>query len=253
MPDQEFEYQNQESPQNNLNVDADSSKLETEFQKYITDDNPFQIVCYCAFSGWIIFKKDEDNTQLGVKDTLTVTDVEIDYNSRIMRESGSSYCFNQIKPLISPLVSTSKLNDEHIYKMWRNKVRIIRYSLLRSYFRPLTSEIIKNNIYFESEIKKLKPKKDQDVTPDTQEKINKLSQRIRYQNPYDIDIDRLSEITTTLLEMSFVTRKALEGFTLTELAESFITSTIYRSGNAEAKSTGPLESIKNAFMPKKQR
>lgn len=186
-----------------IQIDTESNKISTEFQKFITDADYLRLAFYCAFSGWRLTYANETTNILGKKKTKTVQYYTIDDNARIMTEAGSNYVFSAVYPMISQTSSTSTLSQIQIYKLWRTKITSIRYALLDS-------------VYVKG-------------------------------NPYKLDPSRIHDVTTSVLEMYIITNKAEKGFTLTRLAESFITTVIAKSGNSEIKDQGALQKAIEGF------
>jgi len=233
-----------------VTVDAESNKLNPEFQKFITDESPLLMGFYCAWSGYRISTKTSTRKVLG-QDIRDVTEkITIDYNSRIMNESGTNHVFNQIKPLINPLVSTSNLTDVQIYKLWKGKTKAIRKDLLKSYFYkyPFCQDCMTEIPPIEEGAEtKYSKGKYVDHYHRLQIGNDKHHVIMKAKNPYDIKIDGLATVTTTLIELYTITSKAKDGFTLKKLADSFITSVIQRNGAEMPKKEGILERIQKGF------
>jgi len=67
-------------------------------------------------------------------------------------------------------------------------------------------------------------------------------------NPYQLKINHLADITTSVKSLYFITSKAKGGFTLHELADSFITQEIRRTGvDSSGKKVGLIEGIQAGF------
>ena len=185
MPSHEVDNIGSPEP-DRVNVEAQGAKIETEFQKYMTDADPITMMFYSALAGYRIIYITKRTYVLGVEQKSVEEKIEIDSDARICNEKGANYVISNVKPLISPLVATSNLDAMEIYNLWKGKVQAVRIGLLNSYFLE--------------------------------------------DNPYELKLYRLSEITTMLISLYTITSKAKGGFTLTKLADSFITSVIQRQG-----------------------
>ena len=196
----------QNTPQDDrLSIDASSPKIDTEAQKYFTDPDPVSLMFYCALSGYRVVYIPHVTETFGHKKIEMEKTYTIDKVSRVSNEDGANFVMSSVMPLISPLMTTSKLSEKQIYNLWNGKIDDIIQSLLMSYY------------------------------------IDK--------NPYEININRFASITTMLCELYGITSKAKEGFTLTQLAQSFITSTITRTGNdpTATRATGLMAGIQGAL------
>jgi len=67
-------------------------------------------------------------------------------------------------------------------------------------------------------------------------------------NPYDIKQHRIADIISTLASLYATTLKALEGFTLRQITETFISTYLQKQNVNEAKPQGLLDKFKNTLQ-----
>jgi hypothetical protein len=185
----------------------EAKALTSDFQSEITDADYLKLAFYQKFCGWVEYTKVTETSVLGMKQKEFEKQFTVDRFGRTMNEIGGSYLFSSCLPLISRLTTTSNLSDANIYNLWNGKITSIEFVLLDSYYA--------------------KPK---------------ASSGFR-QNPYDLNIERLGDVSAYLATLSAITAKAKGGFTLKELAESFITTNIF---------SGARQGMMQGGMPEKQ-
>jgi len=67
-------------------------------------------------------------------------------------------------------------------------------------------------------------------------------------NPYDIKQHRIADIISVLTSLSATTLKALEGFTLKQITETFISTYLQKQNTNESKPQGILDKFKNTMQ-----
>lgn len=179
-----------------------------------------QIAFNCVFSGWRVVTKSYDKDLFDTKKKRKEQSFVIDVNARMVNESGSSVLLNEVMPLINPVSATSHMKPIEIYNLWHGHIASIKMVLRDSYFYP--SFICSNN-------------KCRFITPneklaDEHMAIYKHPKYNEVINPFELDIARAPNIITLLCTLSIITAKSKEGFTLRELAESFMTQQTIQSG-----------------------
>ena len=205
-----------------FNVEMDGNKIGETFQRYITDTNPLLQAFYQAWCGHRAITRTETSKVLGKQIENNYIEYVIDYNSRIINESGAGYVLSAVSPLISPLTTTSNLSDREVYNLWNSKRIVIRHTLLRSYF---VDTVI---IY---------------TDPSTKKEVTKV-----VRNPYELNPFRVADITTTVLSLYAVTNKSKGGFTLKQLSESIMTLTSIKNGiDPHPRNEGAIERIQKAL------
>jgi hypothetical protein len=197
-------------------------QLDVEFQKHILDTNPMQLAFNCAFAGWRLVTRESIKEIYGKKKKHKEPSYVVDYAARVMNESGSSVLLNEVMPLINPATATSHLKPMDIYNLWHGHITTIELLIRDSYFYP-SYRCLNKGCHV--------------ITPDERliEEHLSIYGHAKYEevlNPFEFDISRAPNIITTLLGLSAITGKAKEGFTLRELAESFMTQQTIQSGQA---------------------
>jgi hypothetical protein len=195
-------------------------QLDTDIQRHMLDINPLQLAFYKVFSGWREVT-DEDMLELyGKTKVFKRVRFDIDPNGRACNESGANMLFTEVIPLISPASTTSHMKPIDIYNLWSGHLDTISVILLDSYFIP----------------KYICGTKDCRFSSPNEKIIaahmasNSHVQYTSIINPYDLDITKHANIITFLCTLSIITNKSKEGFTLRELAESFMTQQVIRNG-----------------------
>jgi len=67
-------------------------------------------------------------------------------------------------------------------------------------------------------------------------------------NPYEIKQHRIADVVSVLASLSAITLKALEGFTLKQITETFISTYLQKQNIGEVKTQGLLDKFKNAMQ-----
>ena len=115
-----------------VSIDSTTDKLDTEFQKFMTDEKSLNLAFLSAFSGWRIIYKEKITIKLDVEEKETRQELEIDEYARMMNEAGSNYLTSVLKPLIAPIATTGNLTGRQIYNLLDGKTDVIIYALLDS-------------------------------------------------------------------------------------------------------------------------
>jgi hypothetical protein len=211
-------------------VNAGKDQMDVEFQKHILNVNVMQLAFYKAFSGWRAVDETEEKTLFGRTKLTTKTKYKVDYYVRFMNEAGANFCFNTVYPLISPASSTSHAKPIDIYNLWNGHLFTIEITLLDSYYI---------STYICNELVQSRDKDDTDLqycneissNANTFRKHQELFGHKAYEkskNPFQLNIERYPNIIGTLATMALLTMKAKEGFTMKELAESFVTTNMQK-------------------------
>jgi len=137
-----------------------------------------------------------------------------DENIRLMNDDGANFLYHSILPLISHVTTTGKLSEMDIYNLWNGKLTSLEFKLLDSYYLPPIVDGVKR--------------------PDLQ-------------NPYQLKSGDIGDIITSLAILYAITKKAEKGFTLTELAESFATASIYNHSPQQQPKGGIGHAIGSFF------
>ena len=211
-------------------VNANKDQMDVEFQKHILNVNIMQLAFYKTFSGWRAIDKTETKELFGRIKSTVRTSYKVDYYVRFMNEAGANFCFNTVFPLISPASSTSHVKPIDIYNWWNGQMFTIETTLLDSYYYPtyICNELIVSR----------------DVSEEAQycnmicanahrfrdhQRIYAHKKFEKSYNPFQLNVERYSNIIGTLCSMQILTMKAKEGFTMKELAESFVTTNMAKS------------------------
>ena len=212
--------------------------IDSELPKHILNVDPLQASFNKVFSGWREVEVPVKMEYLGKVKWKTELKVVIDRYSRIVNESGSNYLLNAVMPLIMPAASTSHVKPIDIYNHWNGGLLTIETALLNSYYLPS---------YICTESYDTDPKGDDDIgifmqgsgcTFITSNAVllrehqgnEGHSSYIKVTNPYELNIERYPEIITKLANLAIVTMKAKEGFTMKEIMENYINTTMMRQG-----------------------
>ena len=112
-------------------------ELSDAIQIHFTNHEPLRIAFYQDLCGWRLVDKPQETTQAltNKKKIIMIEDIVIDYNSRIMNESGANYIYGATLPLISAVMQTSKLSKMQIFNMWNARFYALVFNLLDSYFK----------------------------------------------------------------------------------------------------------------------
>jgi hypothetical protein len=202
-------------------------EFNVEYQKYLVDPNPLQIVFYCKFAGWEKTTDTTDSTILGIKIKDESFLFKPNKFTRMCNESGANYLFNSVYPLISQHVTTSFLDDHDIYNTYHGVLKAVRYRLLDSYFYVTCKtcyhkEHKGKDCYCGCASKDFKPNK----------------------NPYDLNIDAIPDIMAYMASLYNITKKAKGGQFLKEVSETFLSTTLTKMGFApEQEKKGWLDKL----------
>jgi len=66
-------------------------------------------------------------------------------------------------------------------------------------------------------------------------------------NPYELKQHRIADIISTLTSLANITMKALEGFTLRQITETFISTYLQKQNIAEKENKGLLDNLKKSM------
>lgn len=222
-------------------MNANPRELDVEFQKHILDINPLQLAFYKVFAGWREVTDEDEKTMYGIRVPSKKTKFDIDWFSRSANESGANFLFSEIIPLVHPTSATSKVTDLEIYNLWHGHMFTIRTTLLSTYYYP-TYICLERTCNFTTpnfKIANIHKKNASLIGSETHEFMKVI-------NPYELNIQRYPNIISMLLTLYMITKKAAEGFTLEQLAQSFMTSNIIRNGYVPPQQTGGLmEGLRN--------
>ena len=123
-----------------MSIDASAPKMDTEFQKFMSDPDPFRLIFLGSFAGVRIVYKVTISNVLGKEIKTTESEVKIDDTARIMNETGADYLASKAMFLINPQATMSNVNDIQIYNAIRGTTRALRHDLFVCYY-------CKNNPY----------------------------------------------------------------------------------------------------------
>jgi hypothetical protein len=223
MPGRSLETTTQPVPVQDAATMMNPRQMDIEFQKHILDINPLELAFYKVFSGWREITTESKRKLYDNERTIKVVSFKIDRYSRCLNEWGASELFTQVVPLVSPGSATSHLKPIEIYNLWNGHLTTIETLLLDAYSIP---KYICNT----KKCNFISP------NPDLVEEHKRLYKHNTFTeviNPYEMDPMKYPNIITFLATLSVITAKAKEGFTLRELAESFLTQQIIRSGGVQ--------------------
>ena len=66
-------------------------------------------------------------------------------------------------------------------------------------------------------------------------------------NPYELKQHRIADVISTLTSLANITMKALEGFTLRQITETFISTYLQKQNIAEKENKGLLDNLKKSM------
>jgi hypothetical protein len=206
-----------------------NKEVDVEFGKHIFNVNPYRMTFYELFAGWREVDSVEDIEMFGKHKRKPITEMTVDYNSRIMNESGANYLFNAVKPLIGEASTSSKLSAQEIYNQWCGRLLTCRMTMLSQYYFP-----------------KLRCMEGTDrnngITGCEYITENSASLREHFRtfghstytkmiNAYGLDVDRYPEAAVTLCNMSTITWGGLEGFKTKQITEHYVSTNQSFNGN----------------------
>jgi hypothetical protein len=180
------------------------------------------MVFYELFAGWREVDSVEEIEMFGKHKRKPITEMTVDYNSRIMNESGANYLFSAVRPLIGEASTSSKLSATEIYNQWCGRLLTCRMTMLSQYYFP-----------------KLRCMEGTDrlngITGCEYVTENSSSLREHFRtfkhgrytkmiNAYGLDVDRYPEAAVTLCNMSTITWGGLEGFKTKQITEHYVST-----------------------------
>jgi hypothetical protein len=201
-------------------INGGVKELDTEIQKYFLNVDPLLNAYYHVFSAWRDVADVKTTKMYGISVPQKKTKIEIDWFSRSVNESGSNFLWNETLPLVHQTASTSKTDRKVLYDLWHTHIFTIRMTLLKTYYYP-TYMCNQQGCKF--------------LTP-SQRQMDFHAERMRHynidivENPYELNIQRYSNIISMLITLYGIALKSDKGFAMEQFAQSFQTATLNRIG-----------------------